>query len=424
MGEFIRFPVAMNTMKLSTLSVLVGILLCIALIAGCTTPGPSTGTPTPTTSPSEGTVIITYTKGTGPMPTLLGTDQIDGYIAWQPFVEVPPLAGIGKVLVYSGELPPEGHWKDHPCCVFTATEGMISNNPDLTNAMTAAIILSTQYLKDHPEESAEITADWLAGKGNFTYGDISVSSVEVLKRAFPTVAFTNEPTDTFTRNNLEFVEALRELNVLTGSLKNSTDDETIRILFDENPYYAAKSMIDSGQIKAPAPVKSPVGVGYLMSDHHASLFVAISKWQYFNDTYGIAIKPRDLSASRPDTADLMVHGKPIAELKLISGDAGPQLMQLMATNNIQFALVGNPPTISAADKGTPVKIIMALNNEGSGVVVTEDSPASDWNSFVAWAKQRSAAGNPLKIAAPGKGSIQDVMLRYSLEASGLSIREG
>jgi len=59
-------------------------------------------------------VIITYTKGTGPMPTLLGTDQIDGYIAWQPFVEVAPLAKIGRVLVYSGDMPPEGRWKNHP----------------------------------------------------------------------------------------------------------------------------------------------------------------------------------------------------------------------------------------------------------------------------------------------------------------------
>jgi len=411
-------------MKFSTVCAIVGVLLCAALIAGCTDTTPATGTPTPTASASAGSVIITYTKGTGPMPTLLGTDQIDGYIAWQPFVEVPPMAGIGKILVYSGDLPPEGKWKNHPCCVFTATEGMIRDNPDLANALTAALVLSTHYLEEHPEESAEIVADWLAGKGNFTYGDISVSSVDVLQKAFPTVKFVNEPTDAWIHSNIEFVHALRELNVLTGSLKDSTDAESESILFDTAPYYAAQSMIDAGTIVSPAVMEEPVGVGYLMSDHHAARFVAISKWQYFNDNYGIAIKPRDLTASRPDTADLIVNGKTIAELRLVSGDAGPQLMQLMATDNIQCALVGNPPAISAADKGTPVKIIMAINSEGSGVVVTEDSPATDWNTFVTWAKERSAAGKPLKIAAPGKGSIQDVMIRYSLEASGLSVNEG
>jgi uncharacterized repeat protein (TIGR01451 family) len=35
------------------------------------------------------------------MPTLLATKQIDGYIAWQPFVEVAPVAHIGKVITYT-----------------------------------------------------------------------------------------------------------------------------------------------------------------------------------------------------------------------------------------------------------------------------------------------------------------------------------
>ncbi|MCE5298893.1 MAG: ABC transporter substrate-binding protein [Methanoregulaceae archaeon] len=393
----------------------VGAVMAIALlIAGCITPAP----------PAENSVSVIYTKGTGPMPTLLATDQIDGYIAWQPFVEVAPLAGIGKVLIYSGDLPPAGRWQNHPCCVFTARQDAIDNNPDLTNALTAALILSTRYIEDNPNESAEIVADWLAGKGNFTYGDISVSSVEVLQRAFPTVKFVNEPTDDWKNDTLEFVYAQRELGVLTGSLVNTTDKESIDLLFDSKPYDSADSMIQSGVITTPAVQSKPIGLGYLMSDHHAALFVAVKNWKYFEDTYGIAIKPRDLTASRPDVADLIVNGQPVAELRLVSADAGPQLMQLSSTDTIQYALVGNPPAIAAIDKGTPVKIIMAVNEEGSGIVLAEDAPANDWDSFVTWAKTRSASGQPLKIAAPGKGSIQDVLLRYSLEESGLSVKEG
>jgi len=63
------------------------------------------------------------------------------------------------------------------------------------------------------------------------------------------------------------------------------------------------------------------------------------------------------------------------------------------------------------------------NMKGSGVVVVTESPATDWPSFVQWAKERAAAGKPIRMAAPGKGSIQDVMLRYALEESGLSVRE-
>ena len=396
------------------LIVSLAVMLTALLIAGCITPSPS----------GENSVSVIYTKGTGPMPTLLATDQIDGYIAWQPFVEVAPLAGIGKVLVYSGDLPPAGRWKNHPCCVFTARQDAIDNTPELTNALTAAFVLSTQYISEHPNESAEIVADWLAGKGNFTYGNITVSSVDVLQRAFPTVKFVNEPTDEWKNDTLEFVYAQRELGVLTGALVNTTDAESLRLLFDTRPYESAQVMIQSGQITTPLTQSKPISVGYLLSDHDAALFVAVKNWKYFQDNYGIALKPRDLTASRPDIADLIVNGVTVAEVRLVPADAGPQLMQLASTDTIQYALVGNPPTIAAIDKGTPVKIIMALNNEGSGIVIAEDAPANDWDSFVTWAETRSAGGQPVKIAAPGKGSIQDVLLRYALEESGLSIKEG
>jgi NitT/TauT family transport system substrate-binding protein len=66
---------------------------------------------------------------------------------------------------------------------------------------------------------------------------------------------------------------------------------------------------------------------------------------------------------------------------------------------------------------------MPINTEGSGLVAAASSPAGDWNSFIGWAQQRSAAGNPLKIAVPSKGSIQDVMLRFALKDSGVVVKE-
>jgi ABC-type nitrate/sulfonate/bicarbonate transport system substrate-binding protein len=391
---------------------LIGCLAVLLIAAGCTT-----------TQQATGDVGILYSKGTGPMPTLLATKQIDGYIAWQPFVEVAPVAHIGKVITYSGDLPPDDRWKDHPCCVLTARTDLMASNPAFVDAMGAATILATRYVTDHPSEAADIVADWLAGKGNFTYGNVTVSSIDVLSRAFPTVKFVNEPSEQWMAGQIEFIYALRELGALTGSLENSSDAESKAILFDTGPYTRAMAMINASSITVPEAEANPIGVGYLLSDHHASLFVAVKKWQYFNDTYGIALKPEDPTATRPDVVDLLVKGRKVATLKLIPADAGPQLMQLAATKTIQVAYVGNPPAIAAIDKGTPLKILMALNNEGSGVVVVTDSPATDWASFVQWAKERSAAGKPIKMAAPGKGSIQDVMLRYALEESGLSVKE-
>jgi sulfonate transport system substrate-binding protein len=391
---------------------LLGCLAALLLAAACTGPQQATGD-----------VGILDGKSAGNLPTLLATKQVDGYIAWQPFVEVAPVARIGKVITYSGNLPPDDRWKNHPCCVLSARTDLLDRNPGIVDAMGAVTILATRYVTEHPEESADLVAEWLAGRGNFTYGNISVSSVEVLNRAFPTVKFVNEPSEAWMNGQIEFIYALRELKALTGSLANTTDSESKALLFDTGPYNRSLAMIQSDRFETPAVEKNPIGVGYLLSDHDASLFIAVKKWQYFNDTYGIALKPRDPTASKPDLADLMVNGVKVAEVKLIPGSAGPQLMQLMATNTAQFAYAGNPPTISAIDKGTPVKILMALNTEGSGVVIVTDAPATDWDSFVRWARTRSQAGNPVKIGVPGRGSIQDIMLRYALEESGLSVKE-
>lgn len=368
-------------------------------------------------------VNLIYSRGTGPMPTMLATKQIDGYIAWQPFVEVGPVSGIGKILVYSQDMPPKGKWKNHPCCVLVARDDLIAQNPELVDTFGALTILSTQYIREHPDETADLVAEWLAGKGNFTYGNVSVSSVEVMKRAIPTIGFVNEPSEQWIMGNLEFVHALRELGALTGSLANASDTDAKRQLFNTGPYSNAMQLISGGRIRTPPPVAREMGIGYLMSDHHAALFVAVKNWEYFNSTYGLCLKPRDPAQARPEIVDFIVNGERVATFRLISGDAGPQLMQLAATDTIQFAFVGNPPAISAIDKGVPAHILMAVNTEGSGIVLANDTPAHDWESFVAWVRERSEKGDPVRLAAPGKGSIQDVMLRYALEDSRIQVSE-
>ena len=75
----------MKTIPLTALA-LIAIAL-ILLTAGCTQPS-GTASATTSTSTSQTNVGILYSKGVGPMPMLLATHQIDGYIAWQPFVSI------------------------------------------------------------------------------------------------------------------------------------------------------------------------------------------------------------------------------------------------------------------------------------------------------------------------------------------------
>ena len=396
----------------------------LLIIAGCTQPAtPASSTAPTSTTASSGTVGILYTQGVAPMPGLLATSQVDGYIAWQPVVEAGVESGIGQVASYSKDLPPSGKWSDHPQNVFVVRQDFNDKNPDLVNAFSALNLASSQYITDHPQESAGIVADWLAGKQNFTYGNVSVSSVTAVSNSLPTIKFTNEPSDAWKGNMGDFIQAQIDLGLVNGYLKNGTAGDKDSLLYNFAPYQSAKTIVLTKKVTTPAVVKDPITVGYLMAVDHSALFVAVKNYQYFNDTYGIELKPQDPTKAKPDVADFIVNGQKVAEVNLVSASAGPALMQLAATNGIQMSYVGAPPAIAAIDKGIPVKITYPIDNLGTGIVVTKGVPVQDWQSFAAWAKQRSDAGKPLVIAAPGKGSIQDVMLRSSLQDSGFATTE-
>ena len=410
-------------MKAMRITILAFIVFALVLFtAGCTQPAATTAKPTSTMA-SSGTVGILYTQGVGPMPGLLATGQVDGYISWQPVVEAGVESGIGQVASYSKDLPPAGKWSDHPQNVFVVRQDFYDSNPDFVNAFSALNLASSQYITDHPRESAEIVADWLAGRQNFTYGNVSVSSVTAVNNSLPTIRFTNEPSDAWKGSMNDFVQAQIDLGSINGYLKNGTAGDKESLLYNFSPYQSAETIIATKNVPAPPVVKAPVTVGYLMAVDHSALFVAVKNYQYFNDTYGIELKPQDPTKAKPDVADFIVNGQKVAEVHLVSASAGPALMQLAATNGIQMSYVGAPPAIAAIDQGIPIKITYPIDNLGSGLVVTRGAPVQDWQSFITWAKQRSDAGKPLVIAAPGKGSIQDVMLRYALQDSGFATTE-
>lgn len=392
---------------------LISAIIAVLFVAGCTGEQPPAG--------GETTVDVIY-SATGPMPMLLSTDQIDGYMAWQPFVAVATVSGIGKVVSYSQDMPPAGMWTDHTCCAFAARTDIMQQRPDLVNALSALTIAANDYIKQNPDKAAELSADWLYGKDDMTFGNVTVNSVDVLKASIPTLKFTSDPSEAWIQSNDNFVVSLRELGYITGSLKDADPATVNSELFDFGPYEQAKAMLANGSIKTPANAGT-IALGYLPSDHHAALFVAVKDWQYFNDTYGIALKPASEGSGAVDTADLIVNGEKVATVKLVKGEGGSQLMTLAAQDTIQFAFVGTPPAITAIDKGTPIKILHPLQTEGSGLVVSADAPAQDWQSFIAWAKQRAAEGKPLKIASPPKGSIQDVQLRAALGDSNVVVNE-
>ncbi|MPL83289.1 hypothetical protein SDC9_29241 [bioreactor metagenome] len=398
-------------MQKKLILIFMALVMCVMVVftAGCTDP-----------VNENATVEILYT-GAGTMPGLLATGQIDGYINWQPFIAVALEGNIGKVISYSQDLPPKGTWKDHTCCVFGANSKALENQ-DTAASLSALMILGNKYINDYPDKAAAQTADWLFSSQNMTYGNVTVSSTDVMKTSIPTIKFSSEITDSWLNSNEGFIQSQRDLGLITAKLASTTADESAALLYDFGPYDAAVKQIESGTFITPAAT-STISIGYLPSDHHAPMFVLLKDWEYFKSTYNCYLKPVTGKTGKITDAELYINGQKIADVKLVEGTGGPQLMTLLQQNAIQYALAGTPPFIGAVDKSTGdmgLKILSPIQLEGSGLVASLTSPANDWDGFVAWVKARSAEGKNVVLGDPQLGSIQDVQLKSALESAGIS----
>ena len=387
------------------------VLLCAAVVfsAGCVDNGTS-----------GDRVEILY-SAPGTMAQLLDSEAVDAVITWQPFVAGIEESGVGKVVSYSEDLPPAGKWEGHTCCVFGANSNALAN-PEVAADVTALMILGNEYITENPEKASALIADWLFSNGDLTYGNVKVSSVDVMKASIPTILFSGEVTDAWITSNEDFVKSQRDLGLVTGKLANTNSEETEALLFDFSAYDAAQDILASGKFLDPKTAVQEISIGYLPSDHDGPLFVLLKDWKFFKDNYNTYLKPVSEKVGKIDKAELYVNGKKVCDVKLIEGSAGPQLMTLLQQNQIQYAVAGTPPFVSAIDKASSavdIKILAPIMMNGSGLLVADDAPVDDWDSFVAWIKERSAEGKPVVIADPQLGSIQDVQLKEALDSAGI-----
>ena len=126
-----------------------------------------------------------------------------------------------------------------------------------------------------------------------------------------------------------------------------------------------------------------VDIAYIPSDHEAALFVADAQEQYAKE--GI-------------------------KTKLVQFEKGGDLMIAMASGSVDIGYAGITPTLSAIEKGVPIKVISAVQTGGSGIVVSKNSEISSVSDL---------AGK--KIATPGDSSIQYLLLNYYLKQNGMSL---
>ncbi len=87
-------------------------------------------------------------------PEMIGalrTDQIDAFIAWEPYPAKAVSMGIGRILLASHEI-----WKDHPCCVLVADSSFMEKNTQKTKGVVKAHVKATNYIHNNLKEAVKI----------------------------------------------------------------------------------------------------------------------------------------------------------------------------------------------------------------------------------------------------------------------------
>jgi NitT/TauT family transport system substrate-binding protein len=87
-------------------------------------------------------------------PEMIGalrTDQIDAFIAWEPYPAKAMTSEVGRVIAASRDI-----WKDHPCCVLAVDEKFLENDPEKAKSLVRSHVKAIEFIRQHREEAIKI----------------------------------------------------------------------------------------------------------------------------------------------------------------------------------------------------------------------------------------------------------------------------
>ena len=95
------------------------------------------------------------------MVSALAAKSIAGFIVADPFNAAAEIAGVGKVLRFSGDV-----WKNHACCVTLLSERDTTDRPEWSQRVTSAIVKAQHWTRNNQVETAKLLAT--TGEGKYT----------------------------------------------------------------------------------------------------------------------------------------------------------------------------------------------------------------------------------------------------------------
>jgi len=357
--------------------------------------------------PGQPEVQLVYATS-GIMPQLLNTSQIDAFFVWESVVSTAEMGGIGKIIARDADIPPDGTWTNTACNVLVMRNGFITEYPEIAALLSAVLIAGTEQIHEDPDLAIPITAEWVYGSKPIRSAGLSLSPLDVERHAFPHIQFTSNA-------------ALPVLNrIFKPSFIQEATSKNPDPVYNTSVYNRSLELLNGSE---PAISKAPpvVRIGYLPSaDLYAPLYVTIMEHKKICNRYGFCLAPVSDTPKRPVECELIVHNTSVADVRLLPGQVGGGVMTGLGQNAIDVACIGSVPALMQISMGNPASIIQSINAGGSGLVVDDIAPCTDWSTFLDWVRSRSSDGHPVILAVP-QSSIQEEMIRGAFEYEGIPI---
>ncbi|RMF98195.1 MAG: ABC transporter substrate-binding protein [Candidatus Schekmanbacteria bacterium] len=122
------------------------------------------------------------------MQFALNNEDIDAYIAWQPYPQRSVRRGKGKILIDSGKI-----WKDHPCCILVGDRKFIEEDKPRALKIIKVHIMATDYIIENPEKAVEIGVKYTGMER------------ETIRKAIDKIHYTYFPDIEKTKEYLDFL---------------------------------------------------------------------------------------------------------------------------------------------------------------------------------------------------------------------------
>jgi NitT/TauT family transport system substrate-binding protein len=131
-------------------------------------------------------------------------------------------------------------------------------------------------------------------------------------------------------------------------------------------------------------------VGHVGHDHQIALYVAAEAGKDLEKRYGVYFK----ELKPQEVYELYDNGKLVANVQMVRVGGGAKMPAALEQGHIEVGLGGLGPVIKFVDKGSPIKVLAPLNNDGDALVLRNDFVASTWADFV---KEVKSSKKPIKI---------------------------